>query len=287
MSKEEKEEQVESAFKKVKAEIENRLKFVNHKIAILSNKGGVGKTTVAVNLAAAFVSFYGMDVALLDVDIHGPNVPKALGLSKVIPRVDEEKNVIYPAIVFPRLAVMSMYYMAKDEDPIVLRGPLKTSYISSILQATDWGRRDILIADCPPGTGDEILTFLQDVPVDGIVIVTAPDPLSELDVGKALSFSKMLEIEILGIIENMSYMNCPHCDERIELFGESIGEELANKFDVSFLGKLPFDPNVSRSVREGKPFVLNYLDSPTAKEFEKITKKILSILTSKEKQAKT
>jgi len=285
---EEKEEQVKSAFEKVKAEIENRLKFVKHKIAILSNKGGVGKTTVAVNLAAAFVAFYGMDVALFDVDIHGPNVPKALGLSKVAPRVDEEKNVIYPAIVFPRLAVMSMYYMTKDEDPIVLRGPLKTSYISSILQATDWGRRDILIADCPPGTGDEILTFLQDVPsIDGIVIVTAPDPLSELDVKKAINFGRLLEIEILGIIENMSYMKCPHCEELIEPFGESIGEDMANKFDVPFLGKLPFDPNVSRSVREGKPFVLNYLDSPTAKEFEKVTKKILSILTSKEKRAKT
>jgi ATP-binding protein involved in chromosome partitioning len=282
------EEQVESALEKVKSDIENRLKFITHKIAILSNKGGVGKTTVAVNLAAGFVSFYGMDVALLDVDIHGPNVPKALGLSKVIPRVDEEKNLIYPAIVFPRLAVMSMYYMAKDEDPIVLRGPLKTSYITSVLQATEWGRRDVLIADCPPGTGDEILTFLQNVPsLDGIVIVTAPDPLSELDVSKAISFSKMLEIEVLGIIENMSYMKCPHCDELIEIFGESIGEELAKKFDVPFLGKIPFDPNVSRSVREGKPFVLNYLDSQIAKEFEKITKKILSILTTKEKQTKS
>jgi ATP-binding protein involved in chromosome partitioning len=284
----ENEEQVESALEKVKSDIENRLKFVNHKIAVLSNKGGVGKTTVAVNLAAAFVSFYGMDVALLDVDIHGPNVPKALGLSKVIPRVDEEKNLIYPAIVFPRLAVMSMHYMAKDEDPIVLRGPLKTSYITSVLQATEWGRRDVLIADCPPGTGDEILTFLQNVPtLDGIVIVTAPDPLSELDVSKAISFSKMLEIEILGIIENMSYMTCPHCGDTIQIFGESIGEELANKFDVPFLGKLPFDPNVSRSVREGKPFILNYLDSQTAKEFEKVTKKILSILTAKERQTKT
>ncbi|MHA2061961.1 MAG: P-loop NTPase [Candidatus Sifarchaeia archaeon] len=286
MSKEN-EEQVKSAFEKVKAEIENRLKFVNHKIAILSNKGGVGKTTVAVNLAAAFVAFYGMDVALLDVDVHGPNVPKALGLSKVIPRVDEEKNLIYPAIVFPRLAVMSMYYMAKDDDPIVLRGPLKTSYITSVLQATEWGRRDVLIADCPPGTGDEILTFLQEVPVDGLVIVTAPDPLSELDVKKAISFGKMLEIEILGIIENMSYMKCPHCDEEIEPFGKSIGEEIASKAAVPFLGKLPFDPNVSRSVREGKPFVLNYLDSPAAKEFEKVTKKILSILTAKEKQTTT
>jgi ATP-binding protein involved in chromosome partitioning len=286
MSKEN-EEQVESAFEKVKAEIANRLKFVNHKIAVLSNKGGVGKTTVAVNLAAAFVAFYGMDVALLDVDIHGPNVPKALGLSNVAPRVDEERNVIYPAIVFPRLAVMSMHYMAKDEDPIVLRGPLKTSYINSILQATDWGRRDLLIADCPPGTGDEILTFIQDTPLDGIIIVTAPDPLSEMDVAKAINFGKLLKVEILGIIENMSYMKCPHCEELIEPFGESIGEEMANKFDVPFLGKLPFDPNVSRSVREGKPFVLNYLDSPTAKEFEKVTKKILSILTSKEKQAKT
>ncbi len=206
----------------------------------------------------------------------------------MIPRVDEEKNLIYPAIVFPRLAVMSMHYMAKDEDPIVLRGPLKMSYITSVLQATDWGRRDVLIADCPPGTGDEILTFLQEVPsLDGIIIVTAPDPLSELDVKKAISFGKMLEIEILGIIENMSYMKCPHCDELIEIFGESIGEKLANKFDVPFLGKLPFDPNVSRSISEGKPFVLNYLDSPTAKEFEKVTKKILAILTTKEKQTKT
>ncbi|WP_287585797.1 Mrp/NBP35 family ATP-binding protein [Candidatus Borrarchaeum sp.] len=286
MSKEN-EEQLESAFEKVKEEIKNKLKFVDHKIAILSNKGGVGKTTVAVNLAAAFVAFYGMDVALLDVDIHGPNVPKALGLSNVAPRVDEEKNVIYPAVVFPRLAVMSMSYMAKDEDPIVLRGPLKTSYINSILQATDWGRRDLLIADCPPGTGDEILTFIQDTPLDGIVIVTAPDPLSEMDVKKAINFGKLLKVEILGIIENMSYMKCPHCGEEIEPFGESIGEEMANKFDVPFLGKLPFDPNVSRSVREGKPFVLNYLDSSTAKEFEKVTKKILSILTSKEKRAAT
>ncbi len=288
MSKES-EKQFGSAFEKVKAEIENRLKFVNHKIAILSNKGGVGKTTVAVNLAAAFVAFYGMDVALLDVDIHGPNVPKALGLSNVIPRVDEEKNVIYPAIVMPRLAVMSMYYMSKDDDPIVLRGPLKTSYISSILQATDWGRRDILIADCPPGTGDEILTFLQHVPsLDGILIVTAPDPLSELDVKKAINFGKMLEIEILGIIENMSYMKCPHCEEEIALFGESIGEELGDMFEVPFLGRLPFDPNISRSIKEDqKPFVLNYLDSPTAKEFEKVTKKILKSLTAKEKQTKT
>jgi Mrp family chromosome partitioning ATPase len=283
----ERQEQIESAFEAVKAEIAKRLKFVKHKIAVLSNKGGVGKTTVAVNLGASFASFYGMDVALLDVDIHGPNVPKALGLSNVIPRVDEERNVIYPAIVFPRLAVMSMYYMAKDEDPIVLRGPLKTNYINSILQATDWGRRDILIADCPPGTGDEILTFLQDTPVDGIVIVTAPDPLSELDVKKAINFGKLLKVEILGIIENMSYMKCPHCGEEIEPFGPSIGEELTNKFGVPFLGRLPFDPSISVSVREGKTFVLNYLDSPTAKEFEKVTKKILSALASKEKQTKT
>jgi ATP-binding protein involved in chromosome partitioning len=283
----ENDEQAKSNYEKVKADIETRLKFVDHKIAVLSNKGGVGKTTVAVNLAAAFVAFYGMDVALLDVDIHGPNVPKALGLSNVVPRVDEEKNVIYPAVVMPRLAVMSMYYMAKDDDPIVLRGPLKTSFISSVLQATDWGRRDVLIADCPPGTGDEILTLLQEVPMDGIVIVTAPDPLSEFAVSKAINFGKLLKVEILGIIENMSYINCPHCGEEIKPFGESIGEELANKFEVPFLGRLPFDPDISRSVKEKKPFVLNYLDSPTAKEFEKVTKKILSILTAKEKQTKT
>lgn len=249
---------------------------VRHVILVLSGKGGVGKSTVAVNLALALAD-RGNQVGLLDLDIHGPNIPKMLGLEKERPAV--RAKTILPVRVGTNLnlAVMSMAFMLPDPStPIIWRGPMKMSAIRQFLEDVDWGRLDYLVVDLPPGTGDEALTIAQLAPrIDGAVIVTTPQEVAVLDASKAVRFVGELEMRVLGIVENMSGMACPHCGEPIDLFSMGGGEKAARALDVPFLGAIPLDPAVARSGDDGVPYIRGHADSPTWHAVTAVMEKLL------------
>lgn len=247
---------------------------VEHKILVLSGKGGVGKSTVATNLALSF-SMNGSEVGLMDVDIHGPDIPKMLGIE------DErlaggEDGMITPVMCSPHLKVMSMAFLLPDRDsPVIWRGPLKMKAIQQFIEDVHWGELDYLIMDLPPGTGDEPLSIAHLIPdADGAIIVTTPQEVALLDSRKAVNFVRALNLPIIGIIENMSGFRCPHCKKEIDLFKAGGGEKAAKEFGLPFLGKVPLDPKVAETGDSGKPFVLSYPESESAKAFKGIVKKI-------------
>ena len=247
---------------------------VKHKIIVMSGKGGVGKSTVAVNLAFALAK-KGLDVGLLDADIHGPSVPKLMGLPN-LPLVMASGNRITPASLPPHMKVVSMAFLLRDRySPVIWRGPLKMGVIKQFLEEVDWGELDYLIVDLPPGTGDEPLSIAQLVPSpDGTVIVTTPQDVALLSVRKSINFAKAVGLPVIGLIENMDGFRCPHCGEEIEIFGKGAAEKAAREMNVPFLGKLPLSPVVARSGDEGRPFVLSEEDG-IAKIFEGIADKII------------
>lgn len=255
------------------------LKEVKHKIFILSGKGGVGKTTVAANLAL-LLSMNGSEVGLLDVDIHGPNIPKMLGIENERLSGDEKK--IFPVLVPPHLKVVSMAFLISNRDaPVIWRGPLKMKAIDQFLNDVAWGKLDYLVIDLPPGTGDEPLSIAQNIPdADGGIVVTTPQDVALLDSRKAINFVRALQIPVLGVIENMSGLICPHCGKEIDLFKTGGGEKAAKDMNVSFLGRIPIDPKIVETGDSGVPVVMSYSDSEGAKAFSKIVKKIEDILRS-------
>jgi Mrp family chromosome partitioning ATPase len=246
-----------------------RLSQIKHRILVMSGKGGVGKSTVSTNLAVA-LSIDGFEVGLLDADIHGPNIPKMLGIESR-PVVGSGKSMI-PVEVFPNLKVISTAFFIENQDnPIVWRGPLKHSAISQFLGEVEWGNLDFLIVDLPPGTGDEPLSVAHLIKnVDGAIVVTTPQDVALLDSRKAVIFSRMINIPVIGIVENMSGLECPHCHKGIPLFKIGGGEKAAHDLGVPFLRRIPIDPEMVTDCDRGMPFVMSYPNSEATKAFKQI-----------------
>ena len=252
---------------------------VKHVIIVLSGKGGVGKSTVSVNLASALAA-HGRQVGLLDLDIHGPNIPKMLGIEDQRPAVLEK--TMEPVHVTGKLAVMSMAFLLPDtSSPVIWRGPMKMAVIQQFLSDVNWGSLDYLIVDLPPGTGDEALSIVQLAPnVQGAVIVTTPQDVAVLDAVKAVKFIEKLELPVIGIIENMSGMICPHCGEPIDLFGRGGGKKAAEDLDVPYLGSIPLDPAMVKAGDEGRPYVLRHADTPTWKAVDTVMENLVKRVES-------
>lgn len=254
--------------------IETRMGAVKNKLLVLSGKGGVGKSTVAVNLAVA-LSLSGKKVGLLDIDIHGPSVPRLLNLEGH--PVTGDEDCVNPIDYSPTLKVMSIGFMLQGrDDAIIWRGPMKHSVIKQFLGNVAWGDLDYLVVDSPPGTGDEPLSIAQFMAKDAkAVIVTTPQEIALTDVRKSIRFCQKLDLDILGVVENMSGFVCPHCDKTVDIFKSGGGEEMAGSMEVPFLGKIPMDPDVVEACDDGAPYVSRSANSATAKAFEKIVKPIL------------
>ncbi len=252
---------------------------VKHVILVLSGKGGVGKSTVSTNLAYALAA-HGRMVGLLDLDIHGPNIPKMLGIEDQRPAVLEK--TMEPVHVMGTLAVMSMAFLLPDTStPVIWRGPMKMSVIQQFLNEVNWGSLDYLVVDLPPGTGDEALSIIQLAPnVQGAVIVTTPQDVSVLDAVKAVKFIEKLDLPVIGIIENMSGMVCPHCGDTIDLFGRGGGEKAARELGVPFLGSIPLDPAMVKAGDEGRPYVLRHADTPTWKAVDAVMENLVKRVES-------
>ena len=253
-----------------------RIAHIKHTIIVMSGKGGVGKSTVTANLAVG-LSMQGFEVGILDADIHGPNIPKMLHMEDVQLQADD--NGIYPAILPPHLKIMSMAFLTQDKDqPIIWRGPMKMGALRKFIEDVYWGDLDYLVVDLPPGTGDEPLTIAQLIPkADGSIIVTTPQDVALLDSRKTVIFSQDLHIPVLGVIENMSGLICPHCGKEIDLFKIGGGEKAAKELGVPFLGRLPIDPHVVETGDNGVPIVADTPDSPAAKAFQTIIRSIIDI----------
>jgi len=256
--------------------LDSRLSRIKHKVLILSGKGGVGKSTIAVNLAVALAAA-GRKTGLLDVDIHGPSVPKMLGLENM--PLHGTGGSIYPLEVGDNLRVMSIGLLLRDaDDAVIWRGPMKMGVIRQFLSDVEWGDLDYLIIDSPPGTGDEPLSVAQLIPdADGAVIVTTPQSVALIDVRKCVTFCRQLGLPVIGVIENMSGFVCPHCGERTELFKSGGGGEMADDMEVPFLGAVPFDPAVVLAADMGEPFVVKHAGSETGKIFAALAAPLLSL----------
>ncbi|MCK4282700.1 MAG: Mrp/NBP35 family ATP-binding protein [Candidatus Brocadiae bacterium] len=246
--------------------LQERISQIRNTVLVLSGKGGVGKSTVAANLAVTLCA-EGFQVGLLDADMHGPSVPKILNVESEPVYADGEN--IVPVRTGAGLRVMSIAFLARGKDEAVIwRGPLKMNVLRQLLADVEWGNLDFLIVDLPPGTGDEPLSICQLIPnAAGGIVVTTPQELSVADVRKCITFCRRLELPVLGVIENMSGFVCPHCGKRADIFGEGGGQRMAQDMDVPFLGRVPIDPVIVRACDEGHPFVEEFPDSPSTKAF--------------------
>jgi len=254
--------------------IEKNLKGIRNRLLVFSGKGGVGKTTVAVNLAAG-LALKGRKVGVLDVDIHGPNVPKMLGVDNERFEVSPEGKVL-PVSTAGGVKVVSMAMFADSRDaPVVWRGPLKMRAIMQFLSDVDWGELDWLIIDSPPGTGDEPLSVAQLIPSTGALVVTTPQAVALLDSRKALNFAQLLKLKVVGVVENMSGLVCPHCGKEIELFGRGGGATMAREMLVPLLAQVPVDPSIVAGGDTGKPFVTGHPDSAAAKAMMEAVERII------------
>jgi len=262
------------------SKIKNSLNHIKHKIIVLSGKGGVGKSTVSANLSL-LLSQQGYEVGLLDGDMHGPSIPKILGVEDKRPEATELG--ITPVFALPKLKVMSMAFLLQDRDsPVIWRGPLKMSAIKQFIGDVSWGNLDYLIVDLPPGTGDATLNVAQLIPdCDGAVIVTTPQDVALVSVRKSINFVKKMNIPVIGIIENMSGFKCPHCGKTIDIFKTGGGKKASSDFNIPFLGNVPIDPEVVITGDSGEPFVIKNAKSHTAKAFADIAKNIEKIVNKK------
>ncbi len=257
-------------------ELQNTLGKIKHKFVVLSGKGGVGKSTVAVNLAVT-LSDKGYRVGLLDVDIHGPSIPKMLDLDGT--RLTAENEKLNPVIYKDNLKVISIGFMLeKGEDPVIWRGPLKYSVIKQFLKDVNWGELDYLVIDSPPGTGDEPLSVCQLIPEpDGAIVVTTPQEVAIIDVQKSISFCNKVNMPVLGVVENMSGFNCPHCNEHVDIFRTGGGARMSEQMNVPFLGSIPITLKIAENADMGKPFVSseNSENDAAIKAFESIIEKLI------------
>jgi Mrp family chromosome partitioning ATPase len=255
--------------------LQARLCRINHKIVVLSGKGGVGKSTVAVNLATALM-LAGRRVGLLDVDIHGPSVPTMLGLENET--LQGSAGGLLP-VELGNMKVMSLGFLLQNpDDAVIWRGPMKMGVIKQFLTDVEWGDLDYLIVDAPPGTGDEPLSVCQLIqPSDGAVIVTTPQRVAAVDVRKAISFCRQVHVPVLGVIENMSGFVCPKCGEITQILPAGGGRKIAADMKVPFLGAIPMDPAIAQSGDDGRAFIHHYASSPTAKLMQDIIDQITDL----------
>jgi len=257
--------------------LKSNLAKIKNKLIVMSGKGGVGKTTVAVNLAYG-LAIKGNKVGILDVDIHGPNIAKMLGIEGE--RLVGFDSGIEPIEVLLNLKAVSIALLFEDRDqPIIWRGPLKMITIKQFLADVNWGKLDYLIIDSPPGTGDEPLSVCQLIPdINGAIVVTTPQDVAILDSRKSILFAKELKIPFIGIIENMSGFMCPHCKKEIDLFGTGGGEKSAQDLNVPFLGRIPIEPEIVKLGDSGQPFVYFRKETLTANIMDGIISKIIEYL---------
>ena len=252
--------------------LKDSLSRIRNKIMVMSGKGGVGKTSTSVNLAVALARL-GYQVGLMDVDLHGPDVPRVLGLMGMIGLSPNHK--LAPMPFNDNLKVVSIESLTTSkDDAIIWRGPIKFSAIRQFIADVDWGKLDFLIIDAPPGTGDEPLTVAQTIPDAKAVIVTTPQEVSLADVRKSISFCRTVKMEIFGLVENMSGYVCPHCGEQVDLFGSGGGEKTALNAGLPFLGRVPFDPKVVACGDNGQAYQEAYPDSPVTQAYEAIARQL-------------
>jgi len=247
---------------------------IKNLIAVGSGKGGVGKTTVAVNLAVGLRAM-GAAVGLMDADVYGPNVPVMMGASGS-PHAIEDR--IQPLEQYG-LVVMSMGFLSPGDKPVIWRGPMLHSVIQQFLKNVAWGELDYLVIDLPPGTGDVVLSLIQTVPVTGAVVVTTPSDVSLDDARKAVEMFRQVKVEVLGIVENMSYLDCPHCHERVDVFGHGGGRRTAERYGVPFLAELPLNPEVRIGGDTGMPVVLRGQQDPLGKAFHDLGRRVAARLS--------
>lgn len=259
-----------------KVKVEHSLQKIKNKFIVMSGKGGVGKTSTSVNLSLA-LAYKGYKVGIMDVDLHGPDVPRMLGLEGILEiNADHKMN---PARLSENLKVVSIEsLMPQKDDAIIWRGPIKYSAIQQFIGDVEWGELDFLIIDSPPGTGDEPLTVAQTIKDARAIIVTTPQEIALADVRKSINFCKTVKMPIFGIIENMSGFACPHCGEMIDLFGAGGGEKTALQFGLTFLGRIPFDPNVVACGDSGTCYQEVHADSVVTKTFDAIAEKMSKLL---------
>lgn len=269
---------------KQRERIEENLKDVKYKLVVMSGKGGVGKSTITSSLATAFVHM-GFTAGIVDSDMHGPSIPKILGVDQLRGTIQGDENSIYPLDVNKGLKVISLDLLVENKDtPIVWRGPLKMKMITDFLEKVRWGSLDFLIFDLPPGTGDEPLSIAQTLPsVDGVIIVTTPQDVALHSVRKSIRFAQELKMPVLGIIENMSSFICPHCKNKVNIFGESGVEKTARDFGIRFLGEIPLDPSISEKGDKGVMFDFKG-DSEAEGRILEIAKSIIEIVKTGKKE---
>ncbi|OGX17896.1 MAG: ATP-binding protein [Omnitrophica WOR_2 bacterium RBG_13_44_8b] len=262
--------------------LEKRMSCIKYKLIVISGKGGVGKTTVAVNLAYG-LAIKGNKVGILDVDIHGPNIAKMLGIEGRMLTGSEAE--IEPMEVLPTLKAVSLALLFENKDqPIIWRGPLKMITIKQLLADVNWGELDYLIVDSPPGTGDEPLSVCQLIPgINGVIVVTTPQDVAILDSRKSVLFAQELKVPVIGIVENMSGFICPHCKKEIDLFGTGGGEKSAHDLKVPFLGRIPVEPEMVKLGDSGQPFIHFRSEAQTATIMNEILVKITKALDEQKK----
>ncbi len=263
-------------------QLAQRMCKIKHKIMVFSGKGGVGKSTVAVNLAAS-LALKGKKVGLLDVDLHGPSIPRLLNMEDR--QIEAQGGALLPIEYSDNLKVISIGFMLRSRnDAVVWRGPMKYGLIKQFLKDVEWGELDYLIIDFPPGTGDEPLTIGQLLgdSAEGAIIVTTPQEIALLDVRKSINFCKQLGISVLGVIENMSGFVCPGCGVKTDIFSSGGAETMAGEMDVPFLGRIPIEPGIGIAGEDGTPFVGRYAESETAKAFESAIESIVEVEESME-----
>lgn len=259
-----------------KVKVESSLQKIKNKFIVMSGKGGVGKTSTSVNLAVALAN-KGFKVGIMDVDLHGPDVPRMLGVEGMLDL--NQSHRLNPASVGENLKVVSIEsLMPTKDDAIIWRGPLKFSAIQQFIGDVEWGELDFLVIDCPPGTGDEPLTVAQTISDAKAIIVTTPQEIALADVRKSINFCKAVKMQIFGVIENMSGFACPHCGEMIDLFGTGGGEKTAQEFGLAFLGRIPFDPNVVACGDAGARYIEVHVNSRVTKAFDAIAEKMSKLV---------
>jgi ATP-binding protein involved in chromosome partitioning len=245
---------------------------VTNIVAVGSGKGGVGKTTLAVNLAVALAQL-GHKVGLLDGDVYGPNVPLMLG-TNTQPRATGQERI--EPVLACGLKVISVGFLNPGDKPIIWRGPMLHQIIRQFLNSVDWGQLDYLVIDLPPGTGDVALSLIQTVPLTGAVVVSTPSDVSLQDGRKAIEMFRQMKVDLIGVVENMSYFVCPHCNHEIDIFSRGGAEKTAQQFKVPFLGSIQLDPELRKSGDTGKPAALAGETSPLAKSLYDFTRKVIS-----------